>query len=68
MKAPRVNGEAGSSNSGETVKASIPDTCPSSPNCRPTTDEMCFFCRHCFAVLSCPLTAKAHLQDVAGRA
>ena len=56
MKAPRHKDRA--KRSDQTATENIP--CPSTPHCRPTTDESCFFCRTCFAVLSQPLTPKPY--------
>ena len=65
MRAPRVNGGAGSSNKFDT-KGILP--CPSSPKCHRylTAEDGCVWCRACQIVLNAHLEPNAY--DGRGRA
>ena len=65
MKA-RLTERARANNTNQSVKSILPQCC-SSALCLPTADETCYYCRHCFAVLGRPLTAKPYPHAVRGQ-
>ena len=68
MRATSAGTEADLSKTLGTVKVSIPDTCPSSPNCHRyhTTADACYYCRKCWLEFSAPQQLNAY--DGRGRA